>query len=163
LLDGELDVIRSGPSGEELLATMRQGAFVGQIALVDRGPRSATVRARTDAWLLELSRETFERLLHARTSLALRFQDQIAIAGIRQYRMALARLQTLVVPEPAKSAASSVARTTAQGEAKPAAPALGEQERALAYIRAATSEWGLALEDVRVVEHEHRPRQRPRS
>ena len=62
LQSGELEVSASGPSGEEIsLATLdERGAFFGEIALVDPGPRSATVKAKSKATLLEIGLEAME-------------------------------------------------------------------------------------------------------
>ena len=57
LYTGEIEVITRDPSGKEApLATLTEfGAFLGEMSLVDPCPRSATVRSRTQATLLELS------------------------------------------------------------------------------------------------------------
>jgi CRP-like cAMP-binding protein len=66
------------------------------MALVDKTPRSASVVAAEPTVALELTRDVFEGLLHARNPLAVRFQEQIAIAGIRQLRMATERLREAI-------------------------------------------------------------------
>jgi len=135
VLWGELDILREEADGREHpLTTLSGGAFVGQIALVDRGPRSATVRAQTEAAALELTRETFESLLSARSLLALRFQEVIAVAGIRQHRAAMTRLAGL----------------TAQREN--ATVDRGREDATLAYIQAAAAEWGMAIDELDTIE-----------
>jgi CRP-like cAMP-binding protein len=142
LVSGEAEVLRATAEGDRALATLGPGAFVGQIALVDRGPRSATVRALAACVTLELSRDAFEQLLAACSPLALRFQESIAVAGIRQLRQATAGL----------------ARLLAQAEARrPAAPTASATMPArdgavLAYIQTAAAEWGVSLEDLDAVE-----------
>jgi len=55
---GQLDVVkRVDPSGERLLATLKDRDFFGEMSLVDKEYRSATVRAKTEAQLLQLSAE----------------------------------------------------------------------------------------------------------
>lgn len=60
---GELEVLLPGPSGENrLLTTIPPGSVTGEIAFADGGPRSATIRARTDGELARLSFEQYEAL-----------------------------------------------------------------------------------------------------
>ena len=53
-----------------LLDTLGPGGIFGELSLFDGGPRSATVRARTDTVLLELHREAFHDFLRARPDVA---------------------------------------------------------------------------------------------
>ncbi len=130
IVRGEIDVFKALGAGDRVLATLGPGAMVGQMALVDRAPRSASVRARTPTVALELSREVFERLLGAQSPFALRFQHQIAVAGIRQLRTALDRLGLL------SSRRASPAESADEGAL------------ALACVQAATEDWDISLEDM---------------
>ncbi len=47
--EGEVDVVRAGDGGDVALGRLGAGDIAGEVALFDRGPRSATLRARTDA------------------------------------------------------------------------------------------------------------------
>jgi CRP/FNR family cyclic AMP-dependent transcriptional regulator len=59
ILEGEVDVRR----GDDLVATLGPGDFVGEVALLDDPPRrTATVRARTAVTIAFLGRLEFERL-----------------------------------------------------------------------------------------------------
>jgi CRP-like cAMP-binding protein len=98
LVRGFVRVERIRTSGMQVLATLRPGTFVGQIALLDNGKRTATVRAVTDCEGLELSAQVVEQLMTGHAPLALAFQDQLAIAGIRQYRQAMALLAATPPP-----------------------------------------------------------------
>jgi CRP-like cAMP-binding protein len=63
ILKGSMDVERRGASGQSRkLATLRAGAFFGEMALLADVPRSATVRASSDAILLKLSRKDVRAL-----------------------------------------------------------------------------------------------------
>jgi signal transduction histidine kinase len=64
ILTGEVEVVRDTGDAETSLARFGPGSFVGEMALIDRGPRTATVRALTSAEILEISRDEFERLLN---------------------------------------------------------------------------------------------------
>ncbi|MBI4509360.1 MAG: cyclic nucleotide-binding domain-containing protein [Deltaproteobacteria bacterium] len=64
VLRGEVSVVREGlASGEQELARLRPGAFFGEMAVLTNAPRSATVRARKDTTLLEISRQDVRSLI----------------------------------------------------------------------------------------------------
>jgi len=58
-----------------IVAILSRGAFVGELTLMDRLPRSATVQALEDTELLVLHRDAVERLTHE--------QPETAIALLR--------------------------------------------------------------------------------
>ena len=62
LYDGELSVHTVDASGQDITLSLVQqrGAFFGEIALADPGPRSATVKADGESVLLMLSVEALE-------------------------------------------------------------------------------------------------------
>lgn len=63
ILEGGLDVERLDSSGaSRKLATLEPGAFFGEMAILANAPRSATVRARSDAVVLRVSRASVEQL-----------------------------------------------------------------------------------------------------
>jgi CRP/FNR family cyclic AMP-dependent transcriptional regulator len=74
------------------IATLGPGALVGQLALLDRAPRSASVTAAEDTITLEIPAAAFANLLRASSPLALRFQWQVALAGVKQLRDATKQL-----------------------------------------------------------------------
>jgi len=131
LATGSVQVLRKFEDGERALATLRGGQIVGQMALVDRTPRSASVVAVEPTVALELTHEVFEGLLRARNPLAVRFQEQIAIAGIRQLRMATDRLRSLIEAR--------------EGDTEKAPP---EQRGVLEHMQAALEEWDMNLDEL---------------
>ena len=75
---------------------------------------------------LELPRDAFEQLLEACSPLAIRFQEQIAVVGIRQLRRATERaLEVEAAHDPAHA---------------------GKADEALRDLRSAASEWSLPAE-----------------
>lgn len=74
------------------IATLGPGALVGQLALLDRAPRNATVTATTETAALEVRADAFANLVRASSPVALRFQQQVALAGVRQLRAATKKL-----------------------------------------------------------------------
>lgn len=96
LLQGEVDVVRKHHEKVRILASLKPGALVGQLALIDHAPRSASVVASAPTYALELGHDMFDRMLLAHSPMALRFQEQIALAGVRQLRSATTRLVALM-------------------------------------------------------------------
>lgn len=138
---GQVDVVKTIDNDDRVLATLRAGSIVGQMALVDRSPRSATLRSSGYTVALELTRDVFERLLHAHSPLALRFQQQIAVAGIRQLRMATTKLAT-VLGEAQKAVEQS-------GQNSENSMVVREKKRdALLTVQAALAEWDMSLDEL---------------
>jgi NTE family protein len=67
---GRFEVIDEGPP-ESLRRVLRRGEIIGELALLLEGTRTASVRARCDAELLELGRDGFEALIQEAPSFAL--------------------------------------------------------------------------------------------
>jgi CRP-like cAMP-binding protein len=62
--DGELAVIKDAKSGERAIITkLNRGDSVGEMAVIDHFPRSATVIATADSNLVTLSSDDFKKLL----------------------------------------------------------------------------------------------------
>jgi len=59
IVDGQAGVF----IGEERIATLKAGETVGEMALIDHGPRSATVKAESPMQLLALDAKRFRTLL----------------------------------------------------------------------------------------------------
>jgi CRP/FNR family transcriptional regulator, cyclic AMP receptor protein len=59
LLEGEVEVIRDG----KVIAVRGPGEYVGEISLLDRRPRTATLTAKTDVVAEVLNRSEFASLL----------------------------------------------------------------------------------------------------
>jgi CRP/FNR family transcriptional regulator, cyclic AMP receptor protein len=59
LLEGEVEIVRDG----KVVATRGAGDYVGEIALLDNRPRTATVTAKTDVAAEVLNRAEFSSLL----------------------------------------------------------------------------------------------------
>lgn len=77
--DGAVEIVKSGPNGEEKLAVRRAGEAFGEMALIDDAPRSATARAAEPARLILVDRESF-RVLFGDDRLAARMLEVLAKA-----------------------------------------------------------------------------------
>ncbi len=63
IAEGEVEVVlRSHRDGTEVLATLGQGSFFGEMSLVSNATRSAEARAREDCVLLTMSRADIEEI-----------------------------------------------------------------------------------------------------
>ncbi len=73
VVDGSLDVLKRSEDGEEIvITTLSKGRSIGEMAVIDELPRSATVKARTKATLLTLSREKFNYILEENTVIGIK-------------------------------------------------------------------------------------------
>jgi signal transduction histidine kinase/predicted CoA-binding protein len=61
---GELEIIKASGNRPVLLAVRKSGDVIGEMALLEDAPRTATVKARSDAILYAIHQEQFERLLN---------------------------------------------------------------------------------------------------
>lgn len=94
ILEGDFEVTKIINNSEKrLLKTLSAGDFFGEMALIHNAPRAATVASLTNAVVLELSKDGFDRVLKRSPSVAmamvgeisnrLRQNDQLAIEDLR--------------------------------------------------------------------------------
>ena len=87
LLEGEMEILL----GDFVLETVGQGALVGEMALIDDSPRTASVVAKTPCRLAEIDRRRFHFLVqqtphfatHVMKTLADRLRHMNAVATAR--------------------------------------------------------------------------------
>lgn len=77
VLEGSLKVYKRKGEDEVELATLQEGKSVGEMALVDGMPRSATVRAEEDVTVLVFTRQSFEKLSKQHPELAIQLLTSI--------------------------------------------------------------------------------------
>jgi ATP-binding cassette subfamily B protein len=71
---GKVDIVLTTESGiEQRLATLTDGDFFGEMALLEDAPRNASVRAVADTTLLTLAKEQFLNLLDQYPALRIAF------------------------------------------------------------------------------------------
>jgi CRP-like cAMP-binding protein len=98
VLDGKLAVKKetNSPGRFTLIAILDRGAMVGEISVVDRGLRTATVAAMEDTSLLVLSCDDLERLIAEKPALGFKLLRRIIhVLSLRQ-RRAYDRLSALL-------------------------------------------------------------------
>lgn len=88
---GSVDIVLTLPDNtEQVISTRSKGAMIGEMALVDKQKRTATVVAREDCTLLEITGEEFERRLTstdptirmAMHVILLRYRDTLSRVGL---------------------------------------------------------------------------------
>jgi CRP-like cAMP-binding protein len=153
LASGTVDVSKRIRREECHLATLPAGAMVGQFALIDDSPRSATVTVSEDAVLLRIARDPFQQLLRDLRPFAIRFQHQIAISGVRQLRQATERLATLLTSAVDRSRLDALDTVPLTDQLSPTQHVdedtipTDATVRQLSLLRAATGNWGIDLVD----------------
>lgn len=89
---GEATVLREEASAEVVIGKLRTGDVFGEMAIFDRQPRSATVRANGTARVLTLDKRAFLRRVHEDPFLAFRILQQMSLR-IRALNDELLRLR----------------------------------------------------------------------
>jgi CRP/FNR family transcriptional regulator, cyclic AMP receptor protein len=74
IVDGEAEVTIGG----KRMAILRRGDFFGEIALLDGGPRTATVTATSDVKLLGLTEWVFRGLMQEHPTIAIKTLEAMA-------------------------------------------------------------------------------------
>jgi CRP-like cAMP-binding protein len=79
LTDGTAEVwLEDPPEPPVLLRTMRSGQLFGETAVLYRGPRSATIKAKTDLMALKVPGPVFVELMRSTPEVALRVAVSLA-------------------------------------------------------------------------------------
>ena len=66
IVEGNLQVLRTTNGIEQVLAQRSAGDFVGEMAIIESAPRSASLCAQTDVRVLAIDGETFKGILRER-------------------------------------------------------------------------------------------------
>ena len=97
LADGFLRLQWQDPRGEVApLGSLRPGDFVGEMALLDPAPRSATVLAASDCLCFELTDTDFVLLMHRSPTACSRLVSAITHALTKRIRAANEQLEAIV-------------------------------------------------------------------
>jgi len=67
---GKVDVVKNFESGQKVLATHGTGEYVGEMAILESAPRSASLRANGDARVLVIGGDAFKAILLDRPEVA---------------------------------------------------------------------------------------------
>jgi CRP/FNR family transcriptional regulator, cyclic AMP receptor protein len=70
---GSVDITKKGAGGQEvLLATLKEGEFLGEMSLIDNRPRTATAKVAEESVLLVMTKKAFNTLLEKYPDIALK-------------------------------------------------------------------------------------------
>ncbi|RMF17046.1 MAG: Crp/Fnr family transcriptional regulator [Candidatus Dadabacteria bacterium] len=94
ILEGRVKIVLYGDDGKEIiLTTMSDGEFFGEMALLDGGPRSASVVTLDTSRLLRLRRDAFMNYLREQPDLALAVLEELS----RRLRRADSKIGSLAL------------------------------------------------------------------
>ena len=71
IVDGPVDVVRTSHGKEQVISTRGPGAFVGEMAIIESAPRSASLLSRGEVRVLGIDGETFKEILKERPEVSL--------------------------------------------------------------------------------------------
>ena len=98
---GALVIVKNvGDGVEQMLARVGAGEFVGEMALFDRRPRSATIRAESETELLVLNRSAVQALINTSPRAAAAFLRALSeefITRLRRSNLLVAELTCAVL------------------------------------------------------------------
>ena len=89
---GEVEVIAAGK--EKSVRTMGPGSIFGELALLDGGARTASVRASAESVLLRFDTEEFHKLLESGSPAAAKLLRALATEAIAKHRLIVGELGT---------------------------------------------------------------------
>ena len=78
IISGEADVLVDTPSGPIKVATVKDHAFVGEIAILIDVPRTATITANTTLVTLQITKDLFFRMITEFPSMAVEVMRELA-------------------------------------------------------------------------------------
>jgi CRP-like cAMP-binding protein len=74
IIEGEVDLML----GDMVIETATEGAFIGEMALIDEEPRSASARARSDSRVFPIDEVRFQSLVRDTPFFALQMMKTLA-------------------------------------------------------------------------------------
>jgi len=90
LLEGSVDVLKTTPYGDAYVTASLLDSYhcsFGEMALIDRGKRSATVRAKTDCRTLSLGYDAFQRFCREHPTIGLELLMSVSATLVHNLRM----------------------------------------------------------------------------
>jgi CRP-like cAMP-binding protein len=98
ILKGSVKIAHYTADGRErVLTVLHEGSFFGEMSLLDRQPRSATVITMEDSELGQIRRNNFEQLLLQMPTITLKLLTEV-VTRLRRTSLLLERISTMDVP-----------------------------------------------------------------
>jgi len=98
ILRGSVKISYYAPDGREVvLSLLQQGSIFGEMSLLDKQPRSATVSTLEDSRLAQIRKSDFDRLLLSQPQITLKLLTEV-VSRLRRTSMVLERISTMDVP-----------------------------------------------------------------
>jgi signal transduction histidine kinase len=94
--EGKLEILTASGGREVLIAVRHVGELIGEVALLQEAPRSATVRAHVDSMLLAIEKERFDALVD-RSPSALKGMLRTILARLRETQAALYESERMAI------------------------------------------------------------------
>jgi len=99
VVEGSLDVLKKTGEGESVvISTLKKGGSIGEMAVIDQLPRSATVKAITKTTLLTLSQEKLNYILAEHSGIGVKILKGIARLLSMNLRKTSSRLADYMLP-----------------------------------------------------------------
>ena len=96
---GILDIYKKSASGGDVvIASLTKGHSVGEMSIIDTFPRSATVRTRTEAMLLIITKAGFNRILTSHPAIGIKILKGISRLLSQSLRKTSTRLVDYMLP-----------------------------------------------------------------
>ena len=97
--DGVLDVIKASETGRHVvLSSLHKGRSIGEMSILDNFPRSASVRAKTEATLVTLSRDSFNHIIDEHPRIGVKILMGVARLLSLSMRKTSSRLADYMLP-----------------------------------------------------------------
>jgi CRP/FNR family cyclic AMP-dependent transcriptional regulator len=108
--EGKVKIIKKVRAIETTLAELGKGDFFGEMAILEKSPRSATVVAMTDLKLLVIDEKTFDHIIRRNTDVAIRIMKQMAL----RIRHTDQRIETLLFKDTTSKVVDMVSKLASQ-------------------------------------------------
>jgi CRP-like cAMP-binding protein len=96
---GSLDVLKKNEIGKEVvISSLSRGRSIGEMAIIDDFPRSATVKARVETTLVILTRKGFEQILDQHSVIGVKILKGISRLLSMNLRKTSSRLADYMLP-----------------------------------------------------------------